>query len=249
MTEKSIFSGSYMNRKLYSFTLIELLVVIAIIAILAAILLPALNSARERGRAASCVSNLKQLGNGFMSYVDAYDDYMPSGGKTGTQAATINAYTTYASHLKPFLGYSWVSGWDFAAIEQNSILFLCPSLPFENTYRMQSPDPNGVRDIHHIAYSYNWRLNWAKITGLTQPSATISLIDGTIHGFQYYSANSVQALIYQNAPKVMQKRHNDNANFLYVDGHIGSGEPTKDETQLEVATHGINPIWGSAYTP
>ena len=60
-----------------NFTLIELLVVIAIIAILAAILLPALNSARNRGMLASCQSNLKQYSSAMLSYASDNNDYGP----------------------------------------------------------------------------------------------------------------------------------------------------------------------------
>ena len=77
MSTQSNYSSGRCQKKLYSFTLIELLVVIAIIAILAAILLPALQGARERGKATSCINNQRQMGQALMQYTSDMDGYLP----------------------------------------------------------------------------------------------------------------------------------------------------------------------------
>ena len=87
-----------------SFTLIELLIVIAIIAILAGMLLPALNNAREKSRSIKCVSNLKQCGTGWLLYGNDFYGFMPLNQPDLTSPVTGGGtmYNTWDSFVGPW---------------------------------------------------------------------------------------------------------------------------------------------------
>src|ERR1035437_7167598 len=85
-----------------AFTLIELLVVIAIIGILAAMLLPALNKAREKANAVSCLGNMRQWGFALGMYCDDWNDYMPYEGGSPPMDAGFNLGAWY-NILSPYI--------------------------------------------------------------------------------------------------------------------------------------------------
>ncbi|MBR7107274.1 MAG: prepilin-type N-terminal cleavage/methylation domain-containing protein [Lentisphaeria bacterium] len=113
----------------HSFTLIELLVVIAIIAILAAVLLPALQSARARGQSAACQNNLKQIGYAFMQYGNDNQDWGPLIDPTDENSNHTNIYTYrdklggMGNYLFPNSGKPTAS----ASLIKYHPLIVCPS--------------------------------------------------------------------------------------------------------------------------
>ncbi len=215
-----------------AFTLIELLVVIAIIAILAAILFPVFARARENARRSSCQSNLKQIGLGFVQYIQDYDERFPN--VTGGTGNTGDPYG-WADAIQPYL--------------KSTQIYQCPS---ETTPPPATSTTPGT-STGYTDYYANYNVLGKSQAQMNTVALTVMGGDGSgaTNGTARYVCNGNACKNDGSDPGGLPaaittgtgtfatidggaQRHLETANFLFADGHVKSLKGASDTQTMGV---------------